>query len=159
MLTVEETIDQDLVDTLRGVSSATGYATTLTVEDADPADGNRERDGLCVVVPQDPEPADDGPINQDRFTKPYEITVWVVVPEAFSDTLRTRLARAHADVVKALTYTRQSYTRGARALWTRVDLSARNYAAGQSAATVTVTATVYYATAKGDPFTNPYTTA
>jgi hypothetical protein len=155
--TVENLIDQDLIETLAGVSTAAGFSNNFIVEEPDPALGNRERDALCVVGDGDPEPQDDRPINQDRYLKTYTLVFKVIESESSDDAaLRGRMAGIYADVVKALTESRASYTRNGQALGTTVGKPTKDLDGGGNSGDIAVPVSVLFATLHGDPSTNPY---
>lgn len=159
MKTVESLIDEDLIATLATVRTSAGYFHNFWVDEPDPAGGNPEKDALCTVADGEPEPQDDKPINQDRYQKTYTVVVKVIEPEGSDVTLRERMGNAYADVVKALTETRTSFTRNGQALWTRVGQPKKEIDAGGNSADVSIPVTVLFATALGQPTVNPYTTA
>ena len=159
MKTVETLIDEDLIATLAAVSTAAGYANNFVIDEPDPARGNPERDALCVLGDGDPEPHEDCPITQDRYLKTYSLVFEVIESEASDDALRQRMAEVYADVVRALTSTRNRYTRNGQALWTEVGKPTKELDAGANSGKITIPVSVLFATAQGEPFVNPYTTA
>ena len=159
MKTVETLIDEDLIATLATVSTAGGYSNNFWVDEPDPARGNPQRDALCVLGDGEPEPQEDCPISQDRYKKTYNIIVKAIEPEASDDALRQRMAEIYGDVVRALTGNRNTYTRNGQALGTDVGNPNKGLDAGANSGDVVIPVTVHYATALGDPFTNPYTSA
>lgn len=160
MLTVEETIDQSVLDSLRGMSRAANYTADYTVAVLDPANGTPAADNQVVADTfADPAPVEDRPQSQDRWRKAYRLTVTVVESEGNYAALSARLRRAKADITKALTFGRAAYTRGGRALGTTIQQGEARPEVGSGRGTIVVVAEVLFATAVGDPLTNPYTTA
>jgi len=116
---IQTQITRNIVGTLKTVTKQNGYGNTLIVERPNPSLGNRERDSLCIVVPQTPARVGTAPMSHVEWDMPYAIVCIVVESDQSDVTLDERLDSIRADVEKALTY--QTHTRGNLAIDTIVD--------------------------------------
>lgn len=111
MLPVIELITQNVVDTLAGVRVASGYHVDLIAERR-VRSGNRERDGLAVVLQGDPEKVDDAPEGRVAWRQRYAVVCYVVESETSTRPIDQRINLTRSDVEKALMV---DFTRGGNA--------------------------------------------
>jgi len=97
---IAEQIVQNVITTLRGVNRGSGASVTLHLEDQD-NDSEERRDGLCVVIPEDPQPLE-SPLGWKQWDMTMNVVVFLSRSETSQNTLRTRLANAMGDIHKAL---------------------------------------------------------
>ncbi len=114
--TITELITQNLMTTLRGVSRGKGASLNLHVTDQD-NDSETRIDGLCVVIPDDPELLD-SPLGWHQLMQPYRVVVYLQRSETAKSALRTRMANAIGDIHKAL---KVDPTRGSLAIHTFIE--------------------------------------
>lgn len=157
-LPVVSRISDHVSDTLKGVRRVAGYTVDLSVEEPDATEGNRDRDGLAVVVAGSPEPVAEGvPVQFSGWAQPYEVVVTRIRSEASDTPVRNLLAAAAADVVRALA---ADVTRGGLAHDTTFGSPAFDYVgADANAGVVTVPVTVHHQTYYNNPFRSRYESA
>lgn len=154
--TVEEQITQDIVDCLTAVARSAGDSFDVIAEHPDPAEGNRERDGLFVVTPGDAVKLSSYSTIQ-RWSKSYEVVGTVKVSEAFVDQIGQALSRLAADAINALTGDEATRRRnGARAEWTEIDPVSQKIDDANAKGTLTLTVTVTYQTLRTNHYVNPF---
>lgn len=115
---ITEQIRQNMIETLQGVNVAAGYRTTLRVEDGENTSEER-RDGLCVVLPDPPEPME-SPLGWQQWSQVFRVVVFLHRSETSQNAIRTRLNNAIADIYKAV---KVDPTRGDLAIHTYIDES------------------------------------
>jgi hypothetical protein len=150
-LPVSEQIDLNVIATLEGVTTAGGYAVTLTPVERFKVRGNATDHLKAVVCVGDDSALSDNDTPQyaQAWTRPYEIVVFVFEPEVTQVSFNTTCNLARASIEKALM---QDITRGGLAQNTFIR-DPQLFCKAIDASGITVRFDVQYRTQFDDPFT------
>jgi hypothetical protein len=148
---ISELVTQNVVDTLAGVQTTSGYNVNLRVEPYDEQGNNTVGDLVCIVGFGADELADDNdtPIGFTAWRRPYWAMVYIFHPEAVTtQAYNQRVNVVRADVEKAIM---QDYSRGLNAqnTWTQQPTPFQD---ANDAKGIIVRFTVLYRHLEGNPY-------